>query len=178
MVWKYIYPEPDALKALNFRVKFVQNSCQCMTSLYITATTEKFKCPPPPPRATTCHIDFVVPPPGCGRSITDFWGWGAHRAQFHCPDDVSDICERGVPGRALNPSSTSYSDHHGRCGNLPLQGKIPTAEPEIEPGTSWLVVRSSDHKTTRLVGKLQCWNVRYRFTTCEISGILDLTIHN
>jgi len=31
-------------------------------------------------------------------------------------------------------------------GILPLQGKIP-----IEPGTSWLVVRSSDHQTTRLV---------------------------
>jgi hypothetical protein len=26
-------------------------------------------------------------------------------------------------------------------------------EPGIEPGTSWLVVRSSDHQTTRLVKK-------------------------
>jgi hypothetical protein len=58
--------------------------------------------------------------------------------------------ERGVPGKALNPSSTSYPDH-GRCGNLPLQGKITTAETEIEPGTSWLVVRSSDRQATRLV---------------------------
>ena len=36
-------------------------------------------------------------------------------------------------------------------GILPLQGKIPMVEPGIEPGTSWLVVRSSDHQTTRLV---------------------------
>ena len=36
-------------------------------------------------------------------------------------------------------------------GILPLQGKIPMVEPGIEPGISWLVVRSSDHQTTRLV---------------------------
>ena len=36
-------------------------------------------------------------------------------------------------------------------GILPLHGKIPMVEPGIEPGTSWLVVRSSDHQTTRLV---------------------------
>ena len=36
-------------------------------------------------------------------------------------------------------------------GILPLQGKIPMVEPGIEPGTSWLVLRSSDHPTTRLV---------------------------
>jgi hypothetical protein len=27
--------------------------------------------------------------PGCGQSVTDFWGWGAHRARLCCPDDVS-----------------------------------------------------------------------------------------
>ena len=36
-------------------------------------------------------------------------------------------------------------------GILPLQGKIPIVVPGIEPGTSWLVVRSSNHQTTRLV---------------------------
>jgi hypothetical protein len=65
---------------------------------------------PVPPHV---HIDFVIPPPGCG-----------HRAQLRCPDDVSDdIYERGVPGGALNLNSTSYPDH-GRYGDLPLQGKI------------------------------------------------------
>jgi hypothetical protein len=58
--------------------------------------------------------------------------------------------ERGVSGGALNLSSISYPDH-GRYGDLTLQGKIPTAEQRIEPGTLWLVVRSSDHQATRPV---------------------------
>jgi hypothetical protein len=58
-----------------------------------------------------------------------------------------DIYEHGVPGGALNLYSTSYPDH----GDLPLQGKIPMAELGIEPGTSWLVVRSSDHQVMKLV---------------------------
>jgi hypothetical protein len=97
------------------------------------------------------HIHFVVPTPGCGRSVTDFWGWRSHRARLRCPDDVSDdMCECGVPGGALNLNSTGYPDH-GRCGDLPLQGKFPTAEPGIKHGASCLVVKSSDHKATRLV---------------------------
>jgi hypothetical protein len=39
----------------------------------------------------------------------------------------------------------SYPDC-GRYGNLPLQGKIPMAEPGIEPGTSWSVVGKRDHQ--------------------------------
>jgi hypothetical protein len=39
-----------------------------------------------------CHhmslMYFVVSPPGCGRSVTDFWGWDAHEAQLRCPDEV------------------------------------------------------------------------------------------
>jgi hypothetical protein len=61
-----------------------------------------------------------------------------------------DMYERGVPGGALKVNSIGYPDH-GRYGDLPLQGKIPTAEPGIEPGTSWLVARISDHQATRLV---------------------------
>ena len=41
-------------------------------------------------------------------------------------------------------------------GILPLQGKIPMVEPGIKPGTSWLVVRTSDHQTTRLVKYYMC----------------------
>jgi hypothetical protein len=67
------------------------------------------------------HIDFVVPPSGCGRSVTDFWGWGAHRAQLRFPGDVSDddIYERGEPEGALNLNSTGYPEH-GRYGDLSL----------------------------------------------------------
>jgi hypothetical protein len=39
-----------------------------------------------------CHhmslIDFVVPPPGCSRRVTDFWWWDAHQEQLRCPDEV------------------------------------------------------------------------------------------
>jgi hypothetical protein len=45
------------------------------------------------------------------------------------------IYEYEVTGGALNLKSTNYPDH-GRHENLPLQGKIPMAEPGIEPGTS------------------------------------------
>jgi hypothetical protein len=30
-------------------------------------------------------------------------------------------------------------------GILPYQEKIPMVEPGIEPGTSWIVVRNTDH---------------------------------
>jgi len=36
-------------------------------------------------------------------------------------------------------------------GVFPFQGKTHMVEPGIEPGTSLLVVRISDHQTTRLV---------------------------
>ena len=39
-----------------------------------------------PPRV---HMDFVVLPPGHGRSVTDFWGWDAHEVQLLYPNDVS-----------------------------------------------------------------------------------------
>jgi hypothetical protein len=101
--------------------------------------------------ATTCPYRLRGPPPCCGRSVIDFWSWGAHRVQLRCPDDVSDdMYECGVPEGTLNLNSTGYPDH-GRYGNLPVQRKIPAAEPGIEFRTSWLVVRSADHQATRLV---------------------------
>jgi hypothetical protein len=36
-------------------------------------------------------------------------------------------------------------------GVFPFQGKTHIVEPGIEPGTSRLVVRNSDHQATRLV---------------------------
>jgi hypothetical protein len=47
-------------------------------------------------------MNFVVFPPGCGESVTDFWSWDAHEAQLRCPDGVSgDIKEDEMPGGAL-----------------------------------------------------------------------------
>ena len=84
-------------------------------------------------------VDFMVLPTKHGRSVTDFWGWDAHEAQLRCSDDVSG--DRGGP---LNLNSTNLSRPWLRQESSP-SGKIPTAEPGIEPGTSWLVVRDSDH---------------------------------
>ena len=46
--------------------------------------------------------------------------------------------------RGLKSRSTNYPDH-GHHGDPPPTRKIPTVEPGIEPGASWLVVRSSEH---------------------------------
>jgi hypothetical protein len=84
-------------------------------------------------------MDFVVPP-GCSRSVTDFWGWGAYRAHLRCTDDVSDgMYERGVPGGALNLNSTGYSDH-GRYG-----GSSPARENShgITGNRAWDLIASS-----------------------------------
>ena len=49
------------------------------------------------PNATTCpFVDYVVLPPGHGRSVTDFWGWDAHEAQLRCPDGVWVVVEEDV----------------------------------------------------------------------------------
>ena len=34
-------------------------------------------------------MNFVVFSPGCGDSIANFWGWGAHEARLLWPNDVS-----------------------------------------------------------------------------------------
>ena len=48
-------------------------------------------------------MDFVVFPPGHGRSVTDFWGWDAHEAQLRRPDDVSGDLGGCSARRALKP---------------------------------------------------------------------------
>ena len=95
-----------------------------------------------------CHhmsfVDFVVLPPGHGRSVTDFWGWDAHEARLRCPDGVWVVIEEDVvPGGALNLNSTNLPRPWSPQESSPSK-KIPTVEPGIEPGTSWLVVRDSD----------------------------------
>jgi len=74
--------------------------------------------------------DFVVLPPGHGRSVTDFWGWVVHEAQLCCPDDVSgDIggcsARRALKLKFYQPTQTMVTvgnlpfreNSHGRAGN-------------------------------------------------------------
>ena len=51
-------------------------------------------------------------------------------------------------GFYLKSRSPNYPDH-GHHGDPPPKRKIPMVEPGIKPGTSWLVVRSSDHEAGR-----------------------------
>ena len=55
-----------------------------------------------------------------------------------------------MPGVALNLNSTNLPRPWAPRESSPAR-KIPTAEPGIEPGTSWLVVGDSDHYPTSLV---------------------------
>ena len=57
----------------------------------------------PPPMPPHVLVDFVVLPPGHGRSVTDFSGWDAHEAQLRCPDDVSGDIGGCSARRALKP---------------------------------------------------------------------------
>ena len=80
---------------------------------------------------------------GCGDSVADFWGWDAHEARLRCPDDVSgDMQEDEIPRGAL--SLNLLTTQTMVTTGISLQGKIPMVEPEIEPWTSWLLVRDPD----------------------------------
>jgi hypothetical protein len=79
------------------------------------------------------HTDFVVPPPGCGRSVTNFWVYGTHRARLRCPDYVSDdMYERGVPGVALNLRSKATQTMVA-VGIFPRKGKFSRQNRESNP---------------------------------------------
>ena len=62
---------------------------------------ELFFCYPMPHMSLT---DFVVFPPGHGRSVTDFSGWDAHEARLRCPNDVSGDIGGCSARRALKPN--------------------------------------------------------------------------
>jgi hypothetical protein len=72
----------------------------------------------------------------------------------------------------LNIDSTSYPDH-GRYDDPSLRGKMSTAEPGIEPGTSWLAVRSSDHQATRLVAEYVVFRHKYERIVCVCVCVCD-----
>ena len=48
-------------------------------------------------------VDFVVLPPGHGRSVTYFWVWDAHEAQLRFPDGVSGDIGGCIARRGLKP---------------------------------------------------------------------------
>ena len=81
------------------------------TITYLKMCGELWSCKKFPPLPQCRHmsfVDFVVLPPGHGRSVADFWGWDAHEVQLRCPDGVWVVIEGDVvPGGALNLNSTN-----------------------------------------------------------------------
>jgi len=66
-------------------------------------------------------VDFVVFPPGHGRSVTDFCGWDAHEAHLRCPDDVSGDIGGCSARRALKRKFYQHSKTMVTAGILPLR---------------------------------------------------------
>ena len=73
-----------------------------ITTIYIHNVVQKFFFFNPVPHMSL--TDFVVFPPGDGRSLTDFSGWDAHEARLRCPDDVSGDIGGCSARRALKPN--------------------------------------------------------------------------
>jgi hypothetical protein len=109
------------------------------------------------PYATTCPYGLcgrLPPPPGYGRRVTDFWGWGSHGAQLRCPSDVSgDIWAWGTR-RGLKPkvyklprprspwgSSPMRENTHSRTGNR-TRDLMSSSQESWPPGheVAWLIV--------------------------------------
>jgi hypothetical protein len=63
-------------------------------------------------------------PPGCGRSVTDFWVWDAREVRLRCPDEVDGDTWIWSTSRGLNLNCTNYPDD-GHDGDPPLSGKNP-----------------------------------------------------
>jgi hypothetical protein len=102
------------------------------------------------------YLNFGVPPPDCGRSVSDFWGWEAHEAQLRCPDEVDGDTWIWSTRRGLNLSSTkltrpwspwesshSRKNPNGRTGNR-------TRDLMISSQKLWPL----DHKTGQLMSKV------------------------
>ena len=63
-------------------------------------------------------------------------------------------------------------------GVFPFQGKTHMVEPGMEPGTSRLVVRSSDHQATRMVIKnIKVYIVVYDVCKPTKSTMQNITRH-
>jgi len=66
-------------------------------------------------------VDFVVFPPGHGRSVTDFWGWDAHEAQLRCPHGMSGDIGRCSARRALKHKFYQLTQTVVTAGILPFR---------------------------------------------------------
>jgi hypothetical protein len=70
---------------LFFQILYVNIQGDQKVFVYLMITIQNVSHP-------QCHnmslMDFVISPPGCGRSVTDFYVWDAHKVQLRCGDEV------------------------------------------------------------------------------------------
>jgi hypothetical protein len=73
------------------------------------------------------HVPYGLrgSPPGCGRSVTDFWGWDAHQAQLRCADEVDGDILIWSTGRGLKPKLYWTTQTMVTIGIFPFKGKFP-----------------------------------------------------
>jgi hypothetical protein len=79
-------------------------------------------------------MDFVVSPPGCGRSATNFWSWDAHEAQLRCTDEVDGDIWIWSTGRGLKATFYQTTQTMVTMGILPFKEKSPWQNQESNPG--------------------------------------------
>jgi hypothetical protein len=79
-------------------------------------------------------MDFVVFPPGCGRSVTDFWGWDAHEAQLCCPGEVDGDIWIWSTRKGLKPKFYWTIQTIVTMGIFPFKEKSPWQNRESNPG--------------------------------------------
>ena len=90
---------------------------------------------PMPPHVLSDFVVSPTPSPGCGWSVTDFWGWDAQEERLGCPDENDGEMkgESGVSGGGLDPSKRSYIQNNTASHPRKLQNSFP---PSWEPQTS------------------------------------------
>jgi hypothetical protein len=70
-------------------------------------------------------MDFVVSPPGCGWSVTDFQGWDTHEVRLRCPDEVDGDIWMWSTRRGLKPKFYWLPRPWSPCGSSPIREKSP-----------------------------------------------------
>jgi hypothetical protein len=149
--------------------------------------------------------DFVVSPPGCDRSVTDFWGWDAHEARLRCPGEVDGdiwiwsgwwymdmkwmvIYGYEVPGGVLNLRSTklprpwspweyspSRKNPHGWTGNRTRDLIISSQHYKDR-------AKLADHRTCTTAWSQRCWSFDRPVRTGDVieipSFVLSRPIEN
>jgi hypothetical protein len=70
-------------------------------------------------------MDFVVSPPGCGQSVTDFWGSVAREVKLLCPDEVDGDVWIWSTKRGLKPKFYWTTQTLVIMGIFPFKEKSP-----------------------------------------------------